>query len=59
MDNLDERFLVYTALLILCSFLSVLVSLPAGIWTFLQIATVIEIIYWITFSGGDDPAQNC
>ncbi len=53
MDTLEERFLIYSALLILCSTASVFVGLAAGFWSFVQIAAVIELIYWIGTPGGD------
>jgi hypothetical protein len=58
MDNLEERFLMYSALLVLCGTLSIFVGPTAGVWTFIQIATVIEIIYWITFDSGDGATRN-
>ena len=53
MDTPDERFLIYSALLVLCSTASVFVGLAAGAWSFVQIAAVIEIIYWIGTPGGE------
>ncbi len=58
MDNLDERFLVYIGLLLLCSTLAVFMGLPAGIWTFLQVATVIELLYWLALDAADETARN-
>ena len=55
MDTLDERFLVYAALLILCSTASVFVGLAAGLWSFIQIVAVIEFLYWIGTRNGDSP----
>ena len=52
MDTLDERFLVYAALLILCSTASIFVGLAAGLWSFVQIVAVIEFMYWIGAPGG-------
>ena len=53
MDTLDERFLIYAALLILCSAASVFVGLAAGLWSFLQIVAVIEFMYWIGTPGSE------
>jgi len=53
MGTLDERFLIYSALLILCSTTGVFVGLAAGLWSFVQIAAVIEFIYWIGPPRGD------
>ena len=47
MNILDERFVIYTALVLLCSIASVFLSMAAGLWSFLQIAAVIELLYWI------------
>ena len=52
MDTPDERFLIYAALLILCSTTSVFVGLVAGLWSFVQIVAVIEFVYWIGTPGG-------
>jgi len=51
MDTLDERLLIYSALLILCSTAGVFVGLAAGLWSFVQIVAVIEFMYWIGTSG--------
>jgi len=53
MDTLNERFFIYSALLILCSTISVLVGLAAGLWSFVQIAAVVELMYWIGTRSGD------
>ena len=50
MDSFDERILVYTSLLMLCSFAGALIGLQAAIWSFLQIAVVIEVLYWLGVS---------
>ena len=47
MNILDERFVIYTALVLLCSIASVFLGMAAGLWSFLQIAAVIELLYWI------------
>ena len=47
MDTLDERFLIYSALLVLCAFAGVFLGLVAASWTFFQVAAVIELVYWI------------
>jgi hypothetical protein len=43
---LGERFVIYTALVLLCSIVSVFLGMAAGLWSFLQIAAVIELLYW-------------
>ena len=47
MNILDERFVIYTALVLLCSIASVFLGMAAGLWSFLQIAAVIELLYWV------------
>ena len=46
MTKLEERFLIYTALAVVCSFIGVFVGLLAGVLTFVQIAAVIEALFW-------------
>ena len=57
MNTLDERFVIYTALALLCSTASVFLGLAAGIWSFIQIAAVIEFLYWIGLSADSNPEQ--
>ncbi len=47
MKTLDERFMIYSALVILCCTSSVFFGVTAGIWSFVQIAAVIEFMYWL------------
>ncbi|MBE9538827.1 MAG: hypothetical protein IMF06_07065 [Proteobacteria bacterium] len=47
MKTLDERFLIYSALVILCCTSSVFFGLAAGFWSLIQITAVIEFMYWI------------
>ena len=54
MDRTDERILVYMALLIVCCTIGTFLGLLAGIWTFLQIAAVIELMYWLGSNPGCD-----
>ncbi|MBT4521962.1 MAG: hypothetical protein HOC23_18340 [Halieaceae bacterium] len=58
MSTLDERFLIYAALAILCSTVSVFLGLAAGVWSFLQICAVIELLFWIGAPEGDDSVTN-
>lgn len=46
MTTLEERVLIYTALAIVCSFIMVSISVMAGTLTFIQIAAVVEALYW-------------
>lgn len=50
MNILDERLVIYTALVLLCSIASVFLGMAAGLWSFLQIAAVIELLYWLGLS---------
>ena len=47
MDRTDQRFLVYTALLIVCCTIGTYLGLVAGAWTFLPIEAVLELMYWL------------
>lgn len=53
MDTLDERFLIYTALLLLCAVAGVFLGLVVAAWTFVQMTAVIELVYWIGGPGRD------
>ncbi len=46
MTKLEERVLIYTALAVVCSFAGVFVGLLSGALTFIQIAAVIEALFW-------------
>ena len=46
MEKVEERFLVYTALLVLCTTIGALLGPSAGILSFFQIAAIIELTYW-------------
>ena len=46
MTKLEERVLIYTALAVVCSFASVFLGLLVGVLAFIQIAAVIEGLYW-------------
>ena len=47
MKTLDERFMVYFGLLILCCMSSIFLGLAAALLSFIQIAAVIEFMYWL------------
>ncbi len=47
MKTLDERFIIYFALVILCCTTGIFLGLAAGLWSFIQIAAVIEFMYWL------------
>jgi len=46
MSTLEERVLVYTALAVVCAFASVFVGFWGGAMAFLQVAVVIEALFW-------------
>jgi hypothetical protein len=54
---LDERFVIYTALVLLCSIVSIFLGMAAGLWSFLQIAVVIELLYWIGLPASRESEQ--
>ncbi len=58
MDELHGRPLIYATLLFFCGVIGALTEPAMGLWSFLQVATVIEIIYWIGLDGGEDSASG-
>ena len=58
MTRLEERMLVYTALVILCSTAGAFLGLAAGLYTFMQIAAVIEFVYWFGSSRRMKPRRR-
>ena len=58
MSILYERFVVYSALTILCCTIGILLGLVAGIWSFVQIALVIELMCWIGTAGSRKSARS-
>ena len=46
MSNIEERILLYIALAVICAFVAVAAGLVAAGFTFLQIAAVIEALFW-------------
>jgi hypothetical protein len=47
MDKIGERLLVYIALLVICTGAGAMLGLSAGLWTFVQVAAVVEVTYWL------------
>mgnify|MGYP001825165190 CR=1 FL=1 len=47
MNKLGERFLIYTALAVLCATTAAFAGTVAALWSFFQVVAVIELIYWI------------
>ena len=58
MSRLGERFLIYTALAVLCAMTAAFAGTAAAIWSFLQIVAVIELIYWIASPADESTARN-
>jgi hypothetical protein len=46
MTNLEERVLIYIALAVVCAFLGTFAGFVAGALTFIQIAAIIEALFW-------------
>ncbi len=59
MNKLGERFLIYTALALLCVITAAVVGTAAGLWSFVQVVAVIEFIYWIARPTGKTRAKSC
>lgn len=47
MTKLGERVLIYSVLAALCALTSAIVNVAAGLWSFVQVVAVIELIYWV------------
>jgi hypothetical protein len=58
MDRLDERFLIYSALAVLCATAAVFLGPAAGFWSFIQIVAMIELVYWFVTSVGKSLARG-
>ena len=58
MNKLGERFLIYTALAVLCALTGAVVGSAAGLWSFVQVVAVIEFIYWIASPMGKTPVKG-
>jgi hypothetical protein len=46
MTDTDERILIYMALTVICAFLAVFAGAAAAGFSFVQIAAVIEALFW-------------
>jgi hypothetical protein len=46
MTDMEDRILIYIALAVICAFAGVFTGLTAAVLTFLQIAAVIEALFW-------------
>ena len=60
MTSLEERVLIYTALAVVCSLTAVFAGLAAGALTFIQIAAVVEALFWFGLPKADSfkPRQH-
>lgn len=47
MDALDERFLIYTAVLLVCSAVGTLAGFTAAAATFAVVVVGVELAYWL------------
>ena len=47
MNKVGERFLIYTALAVLCVMTAAFAGGTAAFWSFVQVVAVIELIYWL------------
>jgi hypothetical protein len=54
MSKREERAIIYIALIILCSITSAFLGLTVAVWTFIQIASVVELIYMFGRSPDED-----
>lgn len=45
MNTLEQRITIYSALALVCSAVSALAGPAAAIWSFVQMAAVIELLY--------------
>jgi hypothetical protein len=52
MKTMEERFLIYTALLLLCATSAVFVGAVAALWSFVQIVAVIELVFLVGAPAG-------
>lgn len=59
MVNAQDRFLVYCALLIICSAVVAFLGPEAGLWTFLQMAAVTEVLHRLGTGARGNRAGHC
>ena len=53
MQRKDERTLIYIALLLIGSVVGLVMGSSAALWTVLQVAIVVELLFWL-----GTPAQS-
>jgi hypothetical protein len=55
MGNSEQRAPIYWVLLVICGAISICMVPAAGLWSFLQVATVIEGLRWL---GEQEPDRD-
>lgn len=58
MGKLKERILIYAALAVLCTVTAAIVGAAAGLWSFVQIVAVVELINWTAQPDQKRPAKQ-
>ncbi len=58
MTSNNERFLIYTALLLICVVMGALLGIEAGTWTLVQMTAAIELTYWLGAPYGGHPSRR-
>ena len=58
MSKPKERAIIYVALILLCSIASAFLGPTVAVWTFIQIASVIELIYLMGRSPRKDVVRH-
>jgi hypothetical protein len=58
MNKWSERLLIYMALAVLCAMTATFAGGAAAFWSFVQVAAVIELIYWIARPEGHRTAKG-
>ena len=57
MTAIDERFTIYVAMAILCSAVGAFLGAAAALWSFVQIAGVVELVYWLGLPPSGHPVE--
>ena len=52
MNGTDGRFFIYPALILVSVLISVGMGFMAGLWSFLQIVAVMELVCWLGLPDG-------
>jgi hypothetical protein len=52
MGGIEERRMIYTALLIACGVIALSASPAAGAWSFVQVSLMIELMFWLGSNRG-------